>query len=295
MTRILHGPASLLAAGPLNVWKAHNLLNWLRKTHARGGHCSYLSIPVFCVNSLGSVFKQVSWSIVPNESAEAFTYAYNGIRAASRRGPCDSEPGSACDFCEQLHDIQESQEVAKVLNIASNPHEKLPLKRAGADNTTKWLSFATRILKQAKVLVCAAHATGDSLICTFVFWFLCLNEKFCTGIAWQKQAFLDFFENYDNYNSLQAVQQDDAMESSSKLGCSTSAACIGYRHKRACKYVGWLHGLGGTQHILWTQSSSPSPRCMFFSNFFSFLPTTASGHDSAFGQNCLGSCISGWC
>jgi hypothetical protein len=40
MTRILHGPASLLAAGPLNVWKSHNLLNWLRKTHARGGHCS---------------------------------------------------------------------------------------------------------------------------------------------------------------------------------------------------------------------------------------------------------------
>jgi hypothetical protein len=38
MNRILHGLASLLAAGPLNVWKAHNLLNWLRKTHARGGH-----------------------------------------------------------------------------------------------------------------------------------------------------------------------------------------------------------------------------------------------------------------
>ncbi len=32
ITRILHGPASLLAAGPLNVWKAHNLMNWLRKT-----------------------------------------------------------------------------------------------------------------------------------------------------------------------------------------------------------------------------------------------------------------------
>ena len=38
MIRILHGPASLLAAGPLNVWKSHNLLNWLRKTHTRGGH-----------------------------------------------------------------------------------------------------------------------------------------------------------------------------------------------------------------------------------------------------------------
>jgi hypothetical protein len=38
MTRILYGPASLLAADPLNVCEAHNLLNWLRKTHARGGH-----------------------------------------------------------------------------------------------------------------------------------------------------------------------------------------------------------------------------------------------------------------
>jgi hypothetical protein len=27
-----------IAACPLNVWKSHNLLNWLRKTQARGGH-----------------------------------------------------------------------------------------------------------------------------------------------------------------------------------------------------------------------------------------------------------------
>ncbi len=122
---------------------------------------------VFGVNSLGSVFKQVSWSIVPNESSEAFTYAYNGIRAAFfglfKKGAVRLfEPGSACDFCEQLRDIQESPEVAKVLNIASNLHEELPVKRDGEDNTTKWSSFATRILKQAKVLVCSAHATGDS-------------------------------------------------------------------------------------------------------------------------------------
>ena len=49
-----------------------------------------IGVIVFGVNSLGSVFKQVSWSIVPNESSEAFTYAYNCIRAAfsvcSRRG-----------------------------------------------------------------------------------------------------------------------------------------------------------------------------------------------------------------
>ena len=93
---------------------------------------------VFGVNSLGSVFKQASWSIVPNESAEAFTYAYNGIRAAFfglfTVRLC--EPGRACEFCEQLREIQESPKVAKVLNIASNPREELPVKRAGADHTT---------------------------------------------------------------------------------------------------------------------------------------------------------------
>jgi hypothetical protein len=81
-------------------------------------YCSAeIGVIVFGVNSLGSVFEQVSWSIVPNESSEAFTYAYNGIRAAFfAQGAvrlCDQ--GSACDFCEQLRDIQESPEVAKVL------------------------------------------------------------------------------------------------------------------------------------------------------------------------------------
>ena len=81
---------------------------------------------VFGVNPLGSVFKQVSWSIVPNESSEAFTYAYNRIRAAFlglfKKGAVRlCERGSACDFCEQLRDIQESQEVAKVPDIVSNP------------------------------------------------------------------------------------------------------------------------------------------------------------------------------
>ncbi len=32
-----------------------------------------------------------------------------------------------------------------------------------------------------------------------MFWFLCFNVEFCTGIAWQKQAFRDFLDNYDNY------------------------------------------------------------------------------------------------
>ncbi len=126
-----------------------------------------IGVIVFGVNSLGSVFKQVSWSIVPNESSEAFAYAYNGVRAAFfclfKKGAVRlCERGSACNFGEQLRDIQESQEVAKVLNIVSDPYEELPVKRAGADNTTKWSSFTKRILKHAKVLVCYAHATGES-------------------------------------------------------------------------------------------------------------------------------------
>ncbi len=114
---------------------------------------------VFGANSLGSVFKQASWSIVPNELSEAFTYAYNGIRAAlfglfKKGGVRLCERVSACNFCEQLRDIQESQEVANVLNIVSNPHEEFPVKRAGADNATQWSSFAK--------LVCYVHATGES-------------------------------------------------------------------------------------------------------------------------------------
>ncbi len=98
---------------------------------------------------------------------KAFAYAYNGIWAAFfglfKKGTerlC--ERGSACNFCELLRDIQESPEVVKVLNIVSNPNEELPVKRAETDNTTKWSSFAKRILKHAKVLVCYAHATGES-------------------------------------------------------------------------------------------------------------------------------------
>jgi hypothetical protein len=132
----------------------------------RSAFCSAeIGVIVFGVNSLGSVFKQVSR--FPNESSEAFAYAYNGIRAAffglfKKGGVRLCERGSACDFCEQLRDIQDSLGVAKVLNMVSNPNEELPLKRAGTDNTTKWSSFAKRILKHVKVLVCYAHATGKS-------------------------------------------------------------------------------------------------------------------------------------
>jgi hypothetical protein len=126
-----------------------------------------IGVIVLGVNSLGSVFKQVSWSIIPNESSEAFVYAYNGIRAAFfglfKKGAVRlCERGSACDFCNQLRDIRESPEVVKVLDIVSNPKDELPVKRAGADNTTKWSSFAKRILNHAKVLVCYAYATDES-------------------------------------------------------------------------------------------------------------------------------------
>ncbi len=64
--------------------------------------------------------------MVPNESSEAFTYAYNDILAAffglfKKGGVRLCERVSACDFFVQLCDIQESQEVANVLNIVSNP------------------------------------------------------------------------------------------------------------------------------------------------------------------------------
>jgi hypothetical protein len=42
---------SLLAAGPLNVWKSHSLLNWLRKTHARGGHCVPVRTSMYIENT----------------------------------------------------------------------------------------------------------------------------------------------------------------------------------------------------------------------------------------------------
>ncbi len=95
-----------------------------------------IGVIVFGINSLGSVFKQVSWSIVPNESSEAFAYAYNGIMAAFfglfKEGAVRlCERGSACNFCGQLRDIPKSPEVVMVLNIVSNPKEELPVKRAG--------------------------------------------------------------------------------------------------------------------------------------------------------------------
>ena len=41
---------------------------------------SKLGVIVMGVNSLRGIFRPVSWSMVPNESAQAFAYAYNGSR-----------------------------------------------------------------------------------------------------------------------------------------------------------------------------------------------------------------------
>ncbi len=47
---------------------------------------------VFGVDSLRGIFRPVSWSIVANESSEAFAYCYNGIRAAFFKllTPCEA-------------------------------------------------------------------------------------------------------------------------------------------------------------------------------------------------------------
>jgi hypothetical protein len=68
---------------------------------------------------------------------------------------------------------------------------------------------------------------------------------------------------------------------------------------RSSKYSRWKPGNENllyprTLHILLTPSSSQSPRYMLSSNFNSKLLTAACWHDSAFGPNCLGSCISEW-
>ncbi len=81
---------------------------------------------IIVVTSLGSAFTQVSWSVVPNESFEAFSSAYNGIRAAVfdqfKKGAVRlCARGAGCGFCAELRDIQESLQVVKVLNIVNNP------------------------------------------------------------------------------------------------------------------------------------------------------------------------------
>jgi hypothetical protein len=124
---------------------------------------SDIGVIIFGVNSLRCIFRPVAGSIVANESSEAFAYCYNGIRAAFFRlltpGSVQLCPISAqCLCCQQIREVQEMPEVVKVLN---DPSKKLPVKKAGADNTTKWSKFARQLIAGAKVLICYAHATGN--------------------------------------------------------------------------------------------------------------------------------------
>ena len=122
---------------------------------------SKLGVIVMGVNSLRGIFRPVSWSMVPNESAQAFAYAYNGIRKAFFelfKPGAVRLCGHSCAFCEQLLDIQSAPEVAIVL---ADPRERLPVKEAGCDNTTKFSKFAKALLEGAKILVCYAHISGN--------------------------------------------------------------------------------------------------------------------------------------
>jgi len=51
--------------------------------------------------------------------------------------------------------------MAEVAQVLQDPDNKLPVKKAGADNTTKWSKFAKQLLAGAKDLICYAHATGN--------------------------------------------------------------------------------------------------------------------------------------
>jgi hypothetical protein len=153
----------------------------------------------FGVNSLRGIFRQVSWSIVANESSEAFAYCYNGIRAAFFKLLTPGEvrlcPISAkCQCCQQIREVQAMPEVIKVLN---DPNKKLPVKKAGADNTTKWSKFARQLIAGAKVLICYAHATGNDTCCMMLAAF---DYLVCTGIPWQRKSFREQFDSAEKHH-----------------------------------------------------------------------------------------------
>jgi len=107
---------------------------------------SNFGIILFCVNSLRSIFRYVAWSIVPNESSEAFEFAYNGFRVAffslfapGKLRVCDGK----CALCDQFRDIQSAPEVIAVL---ANPEQRLPVVKAICDNITKFSKFVKRVL-----------------------------------------------------------------------------------------------------------------------------------------------------
>jgi hypothetical protein len=140
----------------------------------------------------------VSWSIVVNESSEAFEYCYNGIQAAFFRLLTPNAvrlcPISAqCLCCQQIREVQEMPEVVKVLE---DPMKRL-VKKAGADNTTKWSKFASQLLAGAKVLICYAHATGNV---TCFMLMAAFDSLVCTGIPWQKKTFREQFDSAEKHH-----------------------------------------------------------------------------------------------
>ncbi len=65
----------------------------------------------------------MSWSLVPNESSDAFSAVYNGAREAffSVLTPGALQvrlcpPGQGCELCDQIRDLQSSREVKAVLD-----------------------------------------------------------------------------------------------------------------------------------------------------------------------------------
>ena len=168
----------------LNIGRAMQS-GWELQVQADGSFefcASKLGVIIFGVNSLRHIFRPVSWALVPSESSEAFEYCYNGIRAAFfsvikpgalRLCPAGAAP---CAFCDQLRDIQQAPEVVHAL---SDPKERLPVMRAGADNTTKWSKFAKKVLTRAKVIVCYAHATGNTKLHILFHIEMSMTPLFC--------------------------------------------------------------------------------------------------------------------
>ena len=80
---------------------------WELQIQADGSYdfcASQLGVIAFGVNSLRGICRPVSWSLVRNESSEAFMYAFNGIRAPvfsllKPGGVRLCLLGEACDFC----------------------------------------------------------------------------------------------------------------------------------------------------------------------------------------------------
>ncbi len=96
-----------------------------------------------------------------HETSDAFTtYAYNRVRASIfsllKQGElCLCSDGEACEFCEQVRNLQKIQEVASVLH---DPLQSLQVKKAGADNThdVVWSKFVKAVLATTMVS-CAMH------------------------------------------------------------------------------------------------------------------------------------------